>query len=52
MIGICEKLRDLLYAKKITVFKYRGVDTDICEGEPHDIQLRAAEEIFKLMGVY
>jgi hypothetical protein len=51
VIGIVEKLCDLLDAKKITVFKYRGVGTDICEDEAHDIQLRAAEQVFKLMGV-
>lgn len=51
VVRIFEKLRNLQDAKKLTIFKYRGVITEIHEDEAHDIQLRAAEEIFKLMGL-
>lgn len=47
-----DKLRDQMEAKKTRFFKYRGVVTEIREVEAHDIQLRAAVELCKLMGLY
>jgi hypothetical protein len=49
---LVEKLRAQMEAKEIRYFKYRGVVTEIHEDPANNIQLRAARELAKLLGLY
>jgi AraC-like DNA-binding protein len=49
---VFEKLHGKLEAKKTRFFKYRGIVLETREVEDHRIQLRAAVEICKMLGLF
>jgi hypothetical protein len=49
---VFEKLREKLEAKKTKFFQYRGIVLETREVEDHRIQLRAAVEILKMLGLF
>jgi hypothetical protein len=49
---VFEKLREKLEAKETKFFQYRGIVLETREVEDHWIQLRAAVEICKMLGLF
>jgi hypothetical protein len=45
-------LKKQLRAKKKVYIRYKGIVTDVYEGPDHATQLRAVEELMKIMGLY
>lgn len=49
---VFERLREKLEAKKTMFFQYRGIVLETREVDDHRIQLRAAVEILKMLGLF
>jgi len=49
---VLQALKKQLQAKKKLYFRYKGIVTDVREVPDHATQLRAAEELMKIMGLW
>lgn len=45
-------LKEQMQAKKTVYIRYKGIVTEVYEDPDHATQLRAAEELMKIMGLY
>jgi hypothetical protein len=52
IIEVLQALKKQTQATKTLYFRHNGVVTDVREVPDHPAQLRAAEELMKIMGLY
>ena len=51
-INVVKALKAQMEATKMVYFRYKGIVTDVREVPDHATQLRAAEELMKIMGLW